>query len=136
MKCKLCEAQKDKRVILYENKLVYSIMALYPYTEGNVLVLPKRHTTTERLTLGELFELNLACIKMKDKLAEIYPDRPPFLLSHFDKGHSSIKDHMHYHIIPNATCVRDLINYNNGNGCQGKGERSKLEKIANTLRIK
>ena len=126
--CPLCEAVNDER------RLVYATMSIYPVTEGNVLVLPKRHTKMEGLSIFEMHELNDVCCDMKGRLLKLYPDMPPFLYSALDT-HASVPEHFHYHLIPSEMDVRKLmVAYTSIETDKVDVDISKLEKIAMRLR--
>jgi len=94
---------------VYKSENVYSIVPYAPMALGHVMILPYRHTRFEELNIEELLQLRDMSSRLKDKLVELYPTAPPLFVSVMDTSHASIPDHFHYHLIPSAVKLSELL---------------------------
>jgi len=103
--CFFCEKLKEKRnvenLILYQGEFVFVIMNKYPYTNGHLMVVPKRHCRDlEQLDaneLRELFELLKASTQVLK--ASLHPHGFNIGMN-IGKIGGAGEDHLHLHIVP------------------------------------
>ena len=104
--CIFCDKPKEGRdrenLILYRSGRGFVMMNLYPYNNGHLLVVPRRHVYSindladeELLDLMKMVQHSLACL------------REVFLPEGFNVGFNigkvagaGIEEHLHFHIIP------------------------------------
>ena len=109
MTCNLCTiVQEEYRVVALEER-VYSIVPYTPLVEGHVMVVPRRHVWQHDLEADELREMNQMIVTLKNKLIVLYPQQHPLIWAASDTQHASIPDHFHYHLVPSAQNLRELI---------------------------
>jgi ATP adenylyltransferase len=106
--CFICDKFKDKvehdrkNLVLHRGKLVFSMLNLYPYTNGHVMIAPQRHIAHyEELTDDELFELHKASQKYV-KVIKAEMSAQGFNIG-FNIGRVSgagCDGHLHLHIVP------------------------------------
>lgn len=135
--CGLCTGiypeNRHKQVEI--GQLVYAMIPWEPLKEGHVMVLPKRHVKMEELNLPELAELRDLTVLLKDRLLQLYPTAPPYLLSAMDTPYASLPDHFHYHLFPLEQHIRvALSSYDLSFGKKLKASPSELEQMARQLR--
>lgn len=104
--CVFCHAVRAKQsvesLVLYKNRSVMVVLNKYPYNNGHLLVLPRRHTAHfEKLSLKELVEiqkLTQVCLKI---LKRVYnPHGFNMGINLGSTAGAGIPEHLHYHIIP------------------------------------
>jgi ATP adenylyltransferase len=98
---KLNEKKNKKNLILYQGEYVFVVMNKYPYTNGHLMVVPKRHCLNlEQLDnneLKELFDLLKACIRALK--ASLRPHGFNIGMN-IGKVGGAGEDHLHLHIVP------------------------------------
>ncbi|MBI2666226.1 hypothetical protein HYX13_01300 [Candidatus Woesearchaeota archaeon] len=135
LSCNLCTAVNEEYRIVKKTDEAYAIIPLHPLVEGHVMILPKRHALLEELTAKELVELRDLVIILKNKLIDLYPERPPQLITDMNTFHASIPEHFHYHLVPNTYNFRTLLAAHDPAIPRKKeAVRSELEKMAKMLR--
>lgn len=104
--CVFCNKQAGeddkKNLILFRGKFCFVIMNYYPYNNGHVMVVPKRHIAELQL-LSE--QEHNEMMQLMSKSIEILKDK---MLPHgFNIGMNlgaiagaGVKDHLHFHIVP------------------------------------
>ncbi len=100
--CKKLKEKKDKeRLVLYEGQHAFVIMNKFPYTNGHLMVVPKRHCLNlEQLNteeLKELFEL------LKVSVGALKTSLRPHGFNigmNIGKMGGAGEDHLHLHIVP------------------------------------
>jgi ATP adenylyltransferase len=101
--CRVLEEDRDvENLVLYRGKLAFIIMNLYPYNPGHLMVAPNRHVSElellETAEAHELMDLTQRCVSALKQTM-----RPDALNSGINQGEiagSSIKEHLHMHIVP------------------------------------
>ena len=104
--CVFCNAAKGKpsfaNLMLFKNRSIMVIMNKYPYNNGHLLILPKRHIGDfEKLTDKELTGITLMakqCIKILKKVYNCHGFNMGMNIG--SVAGAGIPDHLHYHIIP------------------------------------
>jgi ATP adenylyltransferase len=98
---KLKEKKNKKNLVLYEGEYVFVIMNKYPYNNGHLMVVPKRHCLDlEQLLeteLKELFDLLKTSIRVLK--ASIHPHGFNIGINIGKMGGAG-ENHLHIHIVP------------------------------------
>lgn len=104
--CIFCDAVSKKAdvesLVLYKGKTAFVIMNKYPYANGHLMVIPKRHVyelsklkPAEHAELGELMAASVDVLK---KYARC--DGFNLGMNLGAAAGAGIKDHLHYHVVP------------------------------------
>ena len=103
--CIFCEAPHPPdpdSLIVFEGSTCYVILNLYPYNNGHVMVVPRRHVATlGALTSEELLEIGVLAQRSEAALNEAY--RPHGFNIGINLGKpagAGVLDHLHLHIVP------------------------------------
>jgi ATP adenylyltransferase len=104
--CIFCEAGRAKidasTLVLYQGKKSYVIMNKFPYSNGHLMVIPKRHLSDlSKLKSDEHAELGLL-LGHATNILKKYGRCDGFNLG-MNLGAAAgagVKDHLHYHIVP------------------------------------
>lgn len=105
-KCIFCSAVRKKEdvnsLVLYKGKSAFVIMNKFPYSNGHMMVIPKRHVSEiSELTPEEHAEMGFLLGKTVEILKK-YANCDGFNLG-MNLGMAAgagIKDHLHYHVVP------------------------------------
>lgn len=106
-KCVFCEMvnlypQNEDNLVVDQSDLTFTVLNLYPYNNGHLMVVPKRH-------LGEFNELNQnELIEVMKKLQQAKSVLSKVMQPHgFNIGANigrvsgaGIEEHIHFHIVP------------------------------------
>ncbi len=105
--CIFCDAANHdindpKSLVVNKNKLTYTILNLYPYNNGHLMIVPYRHLNdilllTEDENKELMKELQLA-VKALTKV--LLPEGFNAGLNLGRIGGAGIEDHLHFHIVP------------------------------------
>lgn len=107
MPCQLCKECKNNKVLIYQTKYSFCIVAKWPLKPGHVLVLPKRHVTRlSSLNKNEAKDLLDEVEKMYHTLKRIYKED---CIIHLNRGRLGSQHHIHIHIVPSKEGLRPLI---------------------------
>jgi ATP adenylyltransferase len=104
--CFLCEAlsaKNDKKHFIVERtKHSFSVLNLFPYNNGHVLVVPRRHVADiEKLRAGELADLMSLVIVTKRRLEGILkPHGFNIGINCGEAAGAGVPGHIHIHIVP------------------------------------
>ena len=103
--CPFCEApavKEQQSLIVFQGRLCYVILNLYPYNNGHIMVVPYRHVASlALLSPDELQEVALLTQRSEIALTEGY--RPHGLNVGVNLGRSAgggIPEHLHVHLGP------------------------------------
>ena len=104
--CPLCESQLTfpslKTLVLYKGQKTFVIMNKYPYANGHLMVVPKRHvgelTKVSGAEHAEMGSLLAFCEKILHKSLEC--DGFNIGMNLGAAAGAGIIDHIHYHIVP------------------------------------
>jgi ATP adenylyltransferase len=104
---RFCAAQKedinkDESLKVYEGKTAFVVMNLYPYNNGHVMVVPRRHlsdyselTKEERYEVADLIDLSIRALRA------IYSPHGFNVGANLGRAAGAgIDQHMHFHIVP------------------------------------
>jgi ATP adenylyltransferase len=99
------EQSDAKNLILFRSVRSFVMMNRYPYNNGHLMVVPRRHVATLALaTPQELAELMLLTQRAEMALTEAY--RPQGLNVGMNLGRpagAGVVDHLHIHLVPRWT---------------------------------
>jgi ATP adenylyltransferase len=103
--CVFCNAQNASpadSLIVHEGQLAFVILNLYPYNNGHVMVVPRRHTSTlASLAAGELQEMALLAQRCETALTQAYNPQGINIGINIGKpAGAGILDHIHIHAVP------------------------------------
>lgn len=104
--CFLCQAavaeDYKKRYIIHRSELVVSVLNLYPYNNGHVLVSPRRHVARlDELTATEELEIAQTVRLMVEKLEKaIQPEGFNIGVNLGRVAGAGLPGHLHWHIVP------------------------------------
>lgn len=107
--CIFCSRLKQKRdrqnLILLRGKRAFIIMNRYPYNSGHLMVAPNLHKARlEELTKPEYVEMfQLLTLSTKLLQAAMPADGLNIGINLGEAAGSSIKDHLHIHVVPRFT---------------------------------
>ncbi len=104
--CVFCSALKAplslNSLVLYKDKSIMVILNKYPYNNGHLLILPRRHVADfEKLKTDELFRMQKMmqiCVKILKKVYK--PQGFNMGINLGSVAGAGIPEHLHYHIIP------------------------------------
>lgn len=102
MDCLFCDIIHGKKPCekLYEDDLVIVIMDLYPYCDGHVLIIPKKHYTDMMDIPNELWiHMMNVCQKMTPILMEKLGKKS--MTVSYNYGERQRIKHFHIHLLPN-----------------------------------
>lgn len=104
--CVFCNAHPGKpssdNLVLFKGKKCFIIMNKYPYCNGHLMIIPKRHifdfskvTSEEHQEMGELLSLSTRVLK------KVFHTKGFNIgMNLGEAGGAGIKDHLHYHVVP------------------------------------
>jgi ATP adenylyltransferase len=101
--CRVLEEKNDvENLVLYRGKLAFIIMNLYPYNPGHLMVAPNRHVSELELLdteeAHEIMDLTQKCVSALKQA--MHPDALNSGINQGEIAGSSIKEHLHMHIVP------------------------------------
>lgn len=105
-RCLFCDIQKGRpgagNLVLFKGERIYVVMNRYPYNNGHLMVLPKRHINNyARLTEPEHAEMGVLIGQAIDILKTVYqPQGFNVGLNLGEAGGAGIREHLHYHVVP------------------------------------
>jgi len=103
--CFFCNKLKEKKskenLILYQGEHVFVVMNKYPYTNGHLMIVPKRHCLSlEQLDNNELKEFfDLLKTSVRALKASFHPHGFNIGMN-IGKVAGAGEDHLHLHIVP------------------------------------
>lgn len=105
--CIFCAAiEKDvmdiNNLVVRKSKNTFVIMNLYPYNNGHLMIVPKRHLgSLEQITTEESHELMDEILLAEKVLHKIYSPQGLNVGANLGRaGGAGIEDHIHFHIVP------------------------------------
>ena len=103
--CIFCEAARPPSpdsLIVFEGTACYVILNLYPYNNGHLMVVPRRHVgTLAALTPEELVEIGVLTQRAEVALMDAY--KPHGLNVGINLGKpagAGVLEHLHVHVVP------------------------------------
>lgn len=101
--CVFCNALSTRdELIVFDGRQAYVILNKYPYNNGHVMVVPKRHTATlVDLSVEELSEIAALTQRSEAALREAYQPQGINVGINLGKAAGAgILEHMHVHLVP------------------------------------
>jgi ATP adenylyltransferase len=103
--CVFCDATRPSEpdsLIVHEGRTSYVVLNLYPYNNGHLMVVPRRHVARLReLTVDELNEVALLTQRAEIVLTEAYsPDGINVGVNLGSAAGAGIHEHLHVHLVP------------------------------------
>lgn len=101
--CNAPSAQADeKHLILYRGHLVFTLLNLFPYNPGHVMIAPYRHLDDlKKLSTDEQHELIQETARTTSLLRQtMHPDGFNIGINQGRAAGAAIEDHLHVHIVP------------------------------------
>lgn len=105
--CVFCHRQNNdleaaESLLIAKNKYTFTVLNLYPYNNGHLMVVPYRHTNDFlSLSVEENSEIFLELQKAQKILAEVYrPDGYNIGANIGKVSGAGIDSHLHFHIVP------------------------------------
>lgn len=105
--CIFCDAiEKDvndlSNLVVHKSKNSFVILNLYPYNNGHLMIVPKRHISKiELLTEEEAHELMDEIMIAEKVLQKIYSPQGFNVGANLGRaGGAGIEEHIHFHIVP------------------------------------
>lgn len=103
-KCIFCQAAKAKKdnYVLLKTKYSVSILNIFPYNNGHIMVSPLKHTADlDKLTKNEILDLFATLNKSKKILDKVLkPDAYNIGVNLGKSAGAGIAMHLHIHIVP------------------------------------
>lgn len=104
--CVFCDSEgggSDRdRLILHRSSSSFIIMNLYPYSNGHLMVIPYRHTSTlDNLNDGDLLDL-MKTLRLAQRGLEAAFSPQGFNIG-MNLGHAAgagVAEHLHFHVVP------------------------------------
>jgi ATP adenylyltransferase len=95
------EKKDEKNLILYRGKRTFVVMNKFPYNNGHLLIVPKRHCTDlEELNINEFQEL-FDVMKISTQVLKTSLSPHGFNIGfNIGKAGGAGKDHLHLHVVP------------------------------------
>ncbi len=103
--CVFCDAthpDEPDSLIVHAGESSYVVLNLYPYNNGHLMVVPRRHVARLReLTAGELAEIAVLTQRAEIVLTEAYrPDGINVGINLGAAAGAGIHEHLHVHLVP------------------------------------
>ena len=105
--CIFCDSvEKDvtdeKNLLVTKTLLTLTILNLYPYNNGHLMIVPKRHLSSlNELLQEELMDVMNEIIAAQNALTEVYKPNGFNIGANLGRASGAgIEDHIHFHIVP------------------------------------
>ncbi|OPX86346.1 MAG: AP-4-A phosphorylase [Pelotomaculum sp. PtaB.Bin104] len=100
--CKILESDNDgENLVLFRDDKTFVLMNRYPYTNGHVMVVPKRHVgDVDELTDEEMLELFKNTQKMIKALRSFNPEGFNVGINMGRIAGAGVPGHVHIHVVP------------------------------------
>jgi len=106
-KCIFCNAQNenmedDNCLVVFRGNDVFTIMNLYPYNNGHLMVVPKRHIfNISQITTEEFAEITKQITLATEALTKLFSPQGFNIGANIGKAAGAgIDTHLHFHIVP------------------------------------
>jgi len=96
------DAAEMDNLVVHKSKHTIVMMNLYPYNNGHLMIVPKRHLgSLEEITPEESHELMDEILLAEKVLQKIYSPQGFNIGANLGRaGGAGIEDHVHFHIVP------------------------------------
>ena len=94
--------ENDSCLVIYRGQKVFTIMNLYPYNNGHLMVVPKRHIfKINQITTDEFAEITKQITLATEALTKLYEPHGFNIGANVGKAAGAgIDTHLHFHIVP------------------------------------
>lgn len=133
MNCALCELPLQEWRLVLADEFAFATLNWEPLKPGHTMVLPRRH-------VGELVELTDreagALFSLVDKVGRrLRAHYQEDVAIHLNTGaHCSQPDHLHIHVLPAQSSLRDLFVATENVQFRRRADRTELEAVCSALR--
>lgn len=103
IKCDFCDSAviKDQEINSLSGKYWHVLASKYPYVNGNVIIIPKRHLAdTSDLTSEEMFEYFQVLEKTKKILGRLFKTKSFNLALNLGPDSGQTITHLHWQLVP------------------------------------
>lgn len=104
--CRIRDEKKDKNnFIIFRSQFCFVVFNTYPYNNGHVMVISRRHTDSlEKLSDEEVLDMNKSLIKIKSVLKKVLKPQGFNIGMNIGKtAGAGIEKHLHIHLVPRWT---------------------------------
>ena len=104
--CVFCDAltttDDRERHIIYRGEYAFVILNKFPYNNGHMLVMPKRHISRpDMMTDAERYEMMNLIVKAQSVLYQVYNPHGVNIGANIgEAAGAGIAQHMHFHVLP------------------------------------
>lgn len=104
--CVFCDAQEDadspESLVVYESELTFVVMNLYPYNNGHIMVVPRRHISDfKELTPEEHSEIMANVDKSIRAMDSVMKPHGYNMGANIGReAGAGIDTHLHFHLVP------------------------------------
>lgn len=104
--CVFCDAltttDDRERHIIYRGEYAFVILNKFPYNNGHMLVMPKRHISRpDMMTDAERYEMMNLIVKAQTVLSQVYNPHGVNIGANIgEAAGAGIAQHMHFHVLP------------------------------------
>jgi len=98
----LTSMEDDTSLVVEKGKTTFTVLNLYPYNNGHIMIVPNRHTSSfdslnseEKLEIMEMLQLGIEALKIVSS-----PDGFNIGANLGKVSGAGIDDHIHFHIVP------------------------------------
>ena len=94
--------ENDNCLVIHRGKKAFTIMNLYPYNNGHLMVVPKRHIfKINQITTDEFAEITKQITHATEALTKLYDPHGFNIGANVGKAAGAgIDTHLHFHIVP------------------------------------
>lgn len=108
--CPFCDEEVLQKQKILDGKEVILLYCLTPLTEGNVLVIPKRHVEGfENLTSSEMEEIRSMIGKLPSVFQKTYGTTDYFIMQKNGILAGQSESHLHFHVFPTAIPIQQIL---------------------------
>lgn len=101
--CQFCDQVviKDQQVKQLEGEYWRVLACKYPYMDGNLMIIPKRHVTnTDKLSQDEWHEFSKILLKSQELLSKLFATQSFNIMMQIGPNSGASIKHLHWMIIP------------------------------------
>ena len=100
--CPESQPPENASLVVFEGRACYVLLNLYPYNNGHLMVVPRRHVgSLAALTPDEMIEVGVLAQRCELALGEAYrPQGFNIGINLGKSGGAGVLDHVHLHVVP------------------------------------
>lgn len=108
--CPFCDQEILQKQMVLDGKEAAVLYCLTPLTEGNVLVIPKRHVEGfENLSSSEMEEIRSLIAELPLAFQKAYGTTDYFIMQKNGVLAGQSESHLHFHVFPTAVPVQQIF---------------------------